>query len=328
MTEKLGEELMAALCVLRMQRLAQGPTGSIETDILSGLVDPIRVFVKNELHSRSKARDKRWRIISSVSVVDQMVERVLCGKLNNFQIENYASLPMRPGMGNHDEGLLITEQAINKMERPVGTDLSSFDWTVPYWLLKAELAVRKKQMEHDFFASAVADARLEALALARFITSDGFCYDQVEKGVQKSGSYNTSCGNSRMRVLIMSVLGWWGIAMGDDAVESLPDGLPVAGLPGLYASLGFKLKDAHEGPGLEFCAYRYLGSGRFEFARSLKVVGNALCKRIQNAVQMAETEASLLHDLRHRAAGDPDPAGVMELLQSWFGQDKTTPHSL
>lgn len=39
------------------------------------LVDPVRLFVKNEPHASSKFKTGKMRLISSVSIVDQLIER-------------------------------------------------------------------------------------------------------------------------------------------------------------------------------------------------------------------------------------------------------------
>lgn len=40
------------------------------------LVDPVRFFVKNEPHSVDKVLNRRFRLISSFSVVDSIVQRL------------------------------------------------------------------------------------------------------------------------------------------------------------------------------------------------------------------------------------------------------------
>jgi mRNA-degrading endonuclease RelE of RelBE toxin-antitoxin system len=70
-----------------------------------GLVDPVRVFVKNELHSTKKVRQGRYRLIMSISVVDQLVDRVFSTEQNSEEIRHWKHIPSKPGMGLDDEGL-------------------------------------------------------------------------------------------------------------------------------------------------------------------------------------------------------------------------------
>ena len=69
---KCVEQRLKALCTCVCDEMPA------EELVKAGLCDPIRVFVKNEPHSSKKLEEGRVRLIMSVSIVDQLVERVLC----------------------------------------------------------------------------------------------------------------------------------------------------------------------------------------------------------------------------------------------------------
>nr|UQB76108.1 RNA-dependent RNA polymerase [Flumine sobemo-like virus 21] len=101
--------------------------------------------------------------------------------------------------------------------------------------------------------------RYKALALSVFVLPDGTMYSQNRSGVQKSGSYNTGAGNSRMRVVAAKLIGApWAIAMGDDCLEGeVPQAIEK------YAELGHVCKSyevVDPKQGFEFCSHRFCGA--------------------------------------------------------------------
>jgi len=198
--------------------------------------DPIRVFVKNELHSEAKAKVGRWRLIMSISLIDQLVERVLHGPLNQWEIRNYAKLPFMPGMGH---GITENYEAVfdrvfacaqptsapgwreedaYPLVQVLGNDLiqsdvSHFDWCVSDQFLYLDVLYRVGMVEKanpdriDVLLNwhRVAIARARCLALSELVLRDGTSISQTHAGMQKSGSYNTSSTNSHIRVMLRMV---------------------------------------------------------------------------------------------------------------------------
>jgi hypothetical protein len=108
-------------------------------------VDPVRVFVKNEPHTLKKIEEKKYRLISSVSLVDQVIERLLHSQINQTEIDNWEAIPSMPGIGlTTDEDFRKIAKLIKKIDNPVQTDVSGWDWSVQHWELIAEILVRIK----------------------------------------------------------------------------------------------------------------------------------------------------------------------------------------
>jgi len=242
-------------------RKGEATAGSL---IAANLVDPVRVFVKNEPHSDSKVKDGRWRLISSVSLIDQLVERMLCQNQNQAEIEGWKTCPSKPGLGLDDAGCLALLEEMRSFERPAEADVTGFDWSVQGHELRFEAEIRAELAgaSKDSCFARVMRNRYLCMALSRIVLSDGTYFDQKTPGVQKSGSYNTSSTNSRIRWWLMLLVGARkGFAMGDDGVEEFVEGAPLK-----YAELGHKLKMYNEclGGEIEFCSTSFsLSKGTF-----------------------------------------------------------------
>jgi len=233
--------------------------------VLGGYTDPVRVFVKNEPHPEIKIKQGRLRLISSVSLVDQLVERVLMTQQNKAEIENWHKIPSKPGLGLDDDGLRrIWEYVKPWTGVKFEADISGWDFGLQLWEMlweadvRAELAGMVGTIYHKALRS-----RVWCEANTLFMLSNGSLIAQTKPGKRCSGSYNTSAGNSRCRVGLGYIVGSTQImAMGDDSVEE-----GVAGAREQYEAMGHIVKlFAESKDGFEFCSTRI-------FEREGQVVG-------------------------------------------------------
>jgi hypothetical protein len=245
-------------CVVdRIQRLM-----SIDAEGLSsrelvqlGLCDPVRLFVKNEPHKEAKTKAGRFRLIMSVSLVDQLVERLICSRQNRAEIMRWESIPSKPGIGLDDQSVAtICTQVAPVLEsgKLMETDISGFDWSVQEWELRLDMEARVKLCSAGPILTKVMMNRVYCTAHSVFTLSDGSLIEQLDGGIQKSGSYNTSSTNSRIRVMLAYMAGSpWCIAMGDDSLEAyVPGSLEV------YSQLGHEIKDHRIATSsFEFCSH-------------------------------------------------------------------------
>lgn len=287
---------------------------SAEELVKAGFTDEVRLFVKNELHSAAKVAEGRMRLIASISVVDQIVERVLNGAQNQLEISRWESIPSKPGMGLHDEALQSLENQVLDLfdvdngVYPVSSDISGFDWSVPQWALDFDARARDT-LSCMNSALKLHQKRAVCLGLSRFVFSDGVIWDQVQPGIQKSGSYNTSSTNSRIRAMLAMLVarrcelkggqdkpvrGGKSLAMGDDSVEATCD---HAKLPDQYLRLGFVLKEVSRD--IEFCAYAFDLVGGFRPVRWLKMLASCLAVSVRDDSHELELLVALRHELRH-----------------------------
>lgn len=261
-----------------------------------GLVDPVKVFVKKEPHKLSKILEGRVRIIASVSLVDQLIERLLHRVQNMTEIERWESCPSKPGLGLHDDGLEVLTHNMEDLLKCNGkidcSDVSAWDWTTQEWELDLDMEVRVRlagQQPDSLYGKL---CRVNAVCVGRsvFITPDGKMRSQAKVyGGQLTGRYCTSSSNSRMRILATAlarlrltgkvtvtmtiketsvstsvvcttyreVLGI--ISMGDDSVE--------VSIPGMQEQLNeighvCKMVETHtQVKGIDFCSQVFDGKG-------------------------------------------------------------------
>jgi hypothetical protein len=171
----------------------------------NNLVDPVRLFVKNEPHKSSKILEGKLRLISSVSIADQIIERLLHTKLNQAMIYSWRSIPSKPGIGlttDSDFAQIVTQFA--QLRNPCSSDVIGWDWSVQEQELLYNATFRAEvlglPMEHPFIK--VMLNRQHLVANSIYALSDGTLFSSDEDaGIQLSGCYITSSGNSEIRIL-------------------------------------------------------------------------------------------------------------------------------
>lgn len=252
--------------------------------IQNGICDPVKVFIKSEPHSLKKIAEGRLRIISSVSLVDQIVTRLLCAKQNKAEINDWESCPSAPGMGLHDEGLSVIWE-IAEMFHAAGplceTDVSAWDWSMQQWELMADATIRADLMgvSQDSLIAFFLRCHAYIVGHSVFAMPDGELLAQTIPGGQLSGDYNTSSTNSRGRIIatlaarykagfhketkevLAKMFPMLGIkAMGDDSFE-----IWFKGLVENLEDIGHYVKMCVQRPqlsGFEFCSQVFLSRGK------------------------------------------------------------------
>lgn len=309
-TNKELKELLGrdALCTLVYQRLCKMEKWDMGEDfdplwaVRADLTDPVRIFVKNELHSAEKVATGRMRLISSVSCIDQMVERVLGDDQNKIEIANWATCPSKPGLGLHDEGLQIIIDLMKAYSAPVETDVSGWDWSVKQWMLDFDALCRTLLGGAEPFGKYHNLLRRRAGLLGRsvLIQSNGVVWVQDIPGIMKSGSGWTSSSNSRMRVGVAYCAGVGKImAMGDDAVEE-----EHREAKRIYEEYGLMIKEYRRSyldiGGIEFCSIQFLPKvERSSPIRWVKLLGTLLQKKPRNSLHQEELLTAFRYDMRH-----------------------------
>lgn len=315
----VGHDHVVSLALERIKRLLAVPMEELKQwgprrYVSEFLCDPRRVFGKNEVHSREKVAQGRLRLIFSVSIVDQLVERILNGALNQAAISNWEKIPPCPGMGLHDEGLAIVQAKIRAIRRPCGTDMRGWDFSVDQWMLDDDASVRSVSSGNSYSVQDSLWHRVSVVSgCSLLVLSDGSVVEQDvdHRGIMLSGRYITSSGNSNIRTMVKAhafpseTLGV--IAMGDDCVEELLPGVGAAELIAGYARLGVKVKEVEihsaERPGVEFCSYRFDLDGGVSPVRWHKMLGTFLATW-PALPQFQERYVALMRELRHSPERD------------------------
>lgn len=276
--------------------------------VLGGYRDPIYVFIKDEPHKLEKINAQRLRIISSVSLVDSVIERVLYSRQNKLEIKLCNYIPFKPGMGLHDEGqkeLFAWFQARQKEYDICSSDIKAWDWSVPEWLLKLEVEYRLATGNATGGWARLVRNYSHGLHRKVFQLPSGEMFEQTAPGVVASGTYCTSSGNSHMRHGLSTVaqLGCGcdcearaeGGQMGDDALERYLEGLLEE-----YNKLGFQTKgvELSEKDVFSFCSTSWNGKWCGEPESWTKTLFRFLGKN-PNDDLYGQWRKQLEYDLRH-----------------------------
>jgi len=226
-----------------------------------GLVDPVRVFVKDEPHKLKKLLEGRVRLIMSVSIVDKIIEMLLHRHCNKLEIEYHNTIPSKPGMGfDVDETTKIYDE-VHEMSEPTGQDVQGWDWSYQGYMTLNEVE-RRRRLTTNWTIQWFKIAYTQAICFSHvvFMFSDGIMVTCNYDGIQLSGRYLTSSSNSYGRVfignlvaLIQDTKNYKIIANGDDSVEEF-----IEGSSEVYEELGFKIKQCEKiEDQFEFCSNIY-----------------------------------------------------------------------
>lgn len=313
-----GTEYLVAVVIERFRRLAEmaesliGEKADAMELVRLGCVDPVRLFVKNELHTRLKVAQGRMRLICSVSVIDQIVERVLTTEVHKREINGWHWGLTKPGMGLHNEGLAGLMAHFKTMSLPAGTDVTAWDWGVCYWLLMLMASIRSWQygcgLREERTHTTLWERRMHCLCFSVFVLSDGTRWAQLNGGVMKSGSFWTSAINSWARVVVAFIVATLlgahrrdAAAMGDDCVEDIKGvSEPVVeNVMREYKKLGINIKVMEVGEEFEFCSYRFnTATGCTMPVRPWKLVA-AFLYNWPPSLQYMDRRSALSWELRH-----------------------------
>lgn len=154
-------------------------------------------MIKMEPTKVEKIEEGRLRLISVMSLVDQVVDRVLFGSWQQTEIVRCMSHPGKAGWTPMPVGyysLLATFP-----ENVLATDCSAFDWTFPSWLVSVIFQSRVDRMKSssETFVNAAWARWLEVLGRDCVMRlPDGSRYAQTELGIMKSGWLLTISVNS------------------------------------------------------------------------------------------------------------------------------------
>lgn len=171
----------------------------VQTKIQENFPDKIRLFIKPEPLKESKIRNKQYRLISSVSIIDQIIDHMLFADINQKLISHHAELPTMVGWSQYNGGYRLIPRT------PwIAIDKTKWDWTVKTWMLEIELELRIRlcnNMTPRWLE--LASWRYKSLfEHPEFICSNGYTFRQRKEGVMKSGCVNTITTNSIIQVIL------------------------------------------------------------------------------------------------------------------------------
>lgn len=282
-----------------------------------GLIDPVRVFIKNEPHKVSKILEKRLRLIASVSLADNTICRVLCTMQNKSEIDQFTNLLVKPGMGLTDAHIKQLWDGVP--EEPLKqTDFKSWDWQVTEQMLFLDLERRRmcNGASYDSVWYKCLKAHYWCICNNLFVTSDGRMYALNISGVLLSGWYNTSGTNSNIRIMLAFAARdkesrFWAMSMGDDCLEKDSEGLEK-----YYESTGMRLgmfSTSSKLSGFEFCSHFFKDGNAYPLNVD-KMLYRFLC-----STESSEDKMMLYCQLLYELRNHPDSLEIRKLLWSSGG---------
>lgn len=185
----------------------------VEDRLKNGGVDPIRLFVKPEPHKQKKLDNRAYRLISSVSVIDQIIDGMLFGEMNEALISNFLEVPGKVGWSPYVGGWKVMPIFGN-----VSLDKSAWDWSVNSWIVQEVLELRMELCKNlnSRWVELAQWRYKELFEKPLFVTSGGLLLRQKQPGVVKSGCFNTIADNSIAQdILHVRVCVEMGIPVGD-----------------------------------------------------------------------------------------------------------------
>lgn len=199
--------------------------------LLSGdlVADPLNVFVKREPHKLSKCDEGKYRLISGVSLVDTLVDRILFGWILRSALGTVLETPCMLGWSPVRGGWRFLSKKFSG--KPITCmDKSSWDWTVVAWMIEAaELFLHQLPVNAPDWWHTLVRYRMKLLyqdCVYQF--PDGTQVKQDCIGIQKSGCLLTLILNSVWQSMLhydaCLTLGWdpfvdQPINLGDDTMQ-------------------------------------------------------------------------------------------------------------
>lgn len=300
-----------------------------------GCVDPCKVFIKNDPHPASKIASGRCRLIFSVSLLDNLICKILCSDQNNAEISRWKEIWVKPGLGLNDDGLQAIFSDVSvaaSLSELQSVDFSGWDWTMQPWEFEGDLRRRiacnssqgtlyERLLRNHYFC----------IQRKVFLLSDGTMYQQLKPGVMPSGWGNTASTNSSVNSLDYLIscelssyeldLYRWCQSMGDDLNRTYqPDAAEV------YESMGKSIKFCRKSTlnDFEFCSTHFSGDWKGRPVNAAKMLYNLLTYQPADAFDAITRVDAFRRDMRHH----PQCEEYVDLLEKvgWWPH-QTTPES-
>jgi len=219
-------------------------TALFETSDTRQVSDPLRIFIKEEAHKKAKAVEKRWRLIFGMSLIDQLVDRLLYTSVCEAGIANCADLPSKVGYNFKRGGVDgLVRKYSNGSKLWISFDAKGFDLSCGEQLLCSSRELNERLCVYDASDDGARERfakwrdlsvrREQAVLYGSMVFSNGVVIQKTAPCIQPSGRYTTIDSNSKM-VTFMRVYDDVAqgrttvptevVAMGDDTVQ---DGLPI-----------------------------------------------------------------------------------------------------
>lgn len=165
----------------------------------------LRLFIKNEPHSKEKVASGRFRIILAAPLNIQICWHMVFDKMNDLEIDHCYHIPSQQGIVLPGGGWKQYTRQWKSRGYDTGLDKRAWDWTVPGWLIDLELSFRHRMARGnrvDAWLEIATELYRTTFRDSKLLCSDGTVYIQEVPGVMKSGCVNTISANSHMQCMV------------------------------------------------------------------------------------------------------------------------------
>lgn len=167
------------------------------------------------------------RLISQISVVDQLVERFFLGDFSEKESKCYPNLPTLKGIGFDQLNAHIIGEQFRRMclktgRNPKLSDISGWEKQVTQQAVDAiaDCMLRLHRGDNYETARRAIQWWRDTLLACVYVMDNGEVLDFIEWRVQRSGDYFTTTLNGMLRILVAYYCGALAArAMGDDCAE-------------------------------------------------------------------------------------------------------------
>lgn len=276
--KKIGYETMLAL--------------DFKTLVEKGLVHPTMVKIKQEPHSVEKLQQERYRLFFAISVIHEIVTRVLYQPVLNKEADQWRDLPAKPGIGFTDEMMEDIFRYVDNLpgDSREDNDGSGYDWSQRQWVIDLVTDATVNTYQIDSTRSKLMKIDVLMSYKTPWMLSDGKLYEVYMENLEgkkewivwKSGLYTTARNNSWGRISLAHMAALrkgrlddsWAVTMGDDCVES--------DLDRDYTQFGIRITDrfkSRKGQKFNFCSHEIVPSGQGKLIPWTKTFYRLLSKR-------------------------------------------------
>jgi len=188
------------------------------------VADDINIFIKDELHKRTKEQVGAWRMISSVGITDCVVDRLLFGDYFDllYTPEGYTSTPNKAGWTPYKGGFRYLARRMKlTSEKQLMADKKCWDWTMQMWIVRLliELMIRFCGFS-DPLRETIIRNRLYALFYYPVFAVGPNRFSLGVGGIMKSGCLGTIIWNGMAQVGL-HILACFRMSL--DPFESMPE---------------------------------------------------------------------------------------------------------
>lgn len=231
--------------------------------IRKNLRDPVRVFPKKQSQKCSKLLP---RVISQISVIDQMIERFFFTGFTEAESKGYPFLPTKKGIGFNRAHAELIGEVVQEVSRVTGLDPIASDvkgWEKNYNSDMANahgLVMFLTASDHESCTETLERAIRWwscSLTTCPYVTDEGRLIVYPDFRVQRSGDFLTTSSNGSGRWMCAYLVGSYAICMGDDSLEWTT--MSKDELIAAYAKIGLPVRDVEQmkWDDFLFCSHRF-----------------------------------------------------------------------